>query len=312
MTIVQLEYIVALDTYRHFATASEKCFVTQPTLSMQVQKLEDELGVKLFDRSKQPVVPTQTGTEIIAQARKILKEAAELKQIVSNRKGEVAGELRVGIIPTLAPYLLPLFISSFLKHYPKVKISITEQTTEKIIELLKKGSLDTAVMATPLHDNAIQEQPLFYEQFKVYVSKNEKLYKRKYVLPLDIDPGKLWLLEEGHCMRSQVINICELKKKGGNAGNFEYEAGSVETLKKMVERNDGITILPELSVLDLNAAQRKMVRDFTAPVPVREISLVTHRDYVKKSLVDALKGEILKAVPLHIEKIRKQKVIDID
>jgi LysR family hydrogen peroxide-inducible transcriptional activator len=312
MTLVQLEYIVALDTYRHFITASEKSFVTQPTLSMQVQKLEEELGMKIFDRSKKPLVPTQAGAEVIAQARRILQEAARMKQLVSASKGEVEGDLRVGIIPTVAPYLLPLFINKFLHRYPKVKLTVSEQTTAEIIQNLKKGLIDAAVLVTPLNDPSINEHPMFYEKLLVYVSKEEKLFRKKYILAKDIEPDKLWLLEEGHCMRSQIVNLCELKKKSRSHGNFEYEAGSIETLKKMVERNGGITILPELATLDMHASQKKMIREFAAPTPVREVSLVTHRDYIKKNLIDAFRSEIVNIIPEGFEKSKKQRVIDID
>jgi LysR family hydrogen peroxide-inducible transcriptional activator len=297
MTLVQLEYIIAVDTWRHFATAAAKCFVTQPTLSMQIQKLEEELGVRLFDRSKVPVVPTVEGVEIIQQARVILKEAERLGEIVRERKGEMVGELRLGILPTLAPYLLPLFLNGFLQQYPGIRLTITELTTEAMVERLKKNLVDAGVLATPLHEPGIFEQPLFYEEFVVYVAPTETAYKKRYVLADDIDVRRLWLLEEGHCMRSQIMHLCELKTKVQGEHSFDYEAGSIETLKKMVEMHNGITILPELALADLTAEQQKMVRHFKAPVPVREVSLVTHRNFVKKRILEALQQEILHAVP---------------
>lgn len=297
MTLVQLEYIVAVDTWRHFATAAAKCYVTQPTLSMQIQKLEEELGVRLFDRSKVPVVPTVEGMEIIQQARVILKEAERLGEIVRERKGEMVGELRLGILPTLAPYLLPLFLNSFLQHYSSVRLRITELTTEAIIERLKRNLLDAGLLATPLHEPGIFEQPLFYEEFVVYVSPAEPAYRKRYVLADDLDVRHLWLLEEGHCMRSQIMHLCELKTRVQGEDHLHYEAGSIETLKKMVEMHNGVTILPELAMADLTAQQQKLVRHFKAPVPVREVSLVTHRNFVKKRLLEALREQILQAIP---------------
>jgi LysR family hydrogen peroxide-inducible transcriptional activator len=297
MTLVQLEYIIAVDTWRHFAAAAAKCFVTQPTLSMQIQKLEEELGVRLFDRSKVPVVPTVEGVEIIQQARVVLKEAERLGEIVRERKGEMVGELRLGILPTLAPYLLPLFLNSFLQQYPSIRLRITELTTEAIVERLKKNLLDAGLLATPLHEPGILEQPLFYEEFAVYVSPVEPAYKKRYVLADDIDARHLWLLEEGHCMRSQIMHLCELRTRVQGEKNVHYEAGSIETLKKMVEMYNGITILPELALADLTAHQQKMVRHFKAPVPVREISLVTHRNFVKQRILEALRQAILHSVP---------------
>ena len=297
MTLIQLEYVIAIDTWRHFATAAAKCFVTQPTLSMQVQKLEEELGVRLFDRSKVPVVPTAEGVEVIQQARVVLQEAERLGEIVRQRQGEMVGELRIGILPTLAPYLLPLFLNSFLSQYPGIRLKITELTTEAIAERLKKNLLDAGLLATPLHDPGLFEQPLFYEAFVVYVSPAEPAYKKRYVLADDIDVRHLWLLEEGHCMRSQIMHLCELKTRVYGESNFQYEAGSIETLKKMVEMHNGLTILPELALADLSARQQKLVRQFKAPVPVREVSLVTHRNFVKQRLLGVLREAILQAVP---------------
>jgi LysR family hydrogen peroxide-inducible transcriptional activator len=297
MTITQLEYIVAIDTHRHFAMAAKQCFITQPTLSMQVQKLEEILGSKIFDRSKQPVIPTEIGEEIIKQARIILNEVKKIDQLISDKQGILKGELKIGIIPTLAPYLLPLFLQPFLKKYPDVTIKVKEMTTDIIVEKLKTGRIDAGLLVTPLQETSIKEYPLFYEELVAYVSKKNAAYKKHYVLADDIDLKELWLLEEGHCFRSQIINLCELKKQTKEQSNFEYEAGSVETLRKMVEMNNGVTILPELATLDFSARQLNMIRHFKSPAPVREVSLVTHRDFIKKKLIDVLKEEIIAILP---------------
>lgn len=304
MTLIQLKYVVAVDNLRHFAEAAEYCHVTQPTLSMQLHKLEQELGIKLFDRSKQPVIPTENGKEVIAQARKILAEADVLQNIVDGRHGGHSGELKVGIIPTLAPYLLPLFVQSFTQKYPKVKLTVHEMTTEAIITRLREGRLDVAILVTPLNQKGISEQVLFYEKLMAYVSRKNSLYKKQYLLSKDIDPRKLWLLEEGHCFRSQIMNLCELQKAGREGSLFEYEAGSIETLRRLVELNDGITILPELATMDLHSSQLQLLRQFKHPTPMREVSLVVHRDFVKKKLVEIFKKEIIASIP---EKIKKNK-----
>ena len=311
MTITQLEYIIALDNHRHFATAADSCFVTQPTLSMQVQKLEDELNSKLFDRSKQPVIPTEIGEEIILQARKIIHEVKIMEQLIKDKQGLFQGELRIGIIPTLAPYLLPLFLQNFLNKYPDIRIKVKEMTTDTIIENLKSGKIDAGLLVTPLQDNSIKEYPLFYEELVAYVSKKNTAFKKTYVLADDIDLKELWLLEEGHCFRSQIVNLCELKKLSKHQSHFEYEAGSVETLRKMVEMNNGVTILPEMATLDFTVKQMNMVRHFKAPVPVREVSLATHRDYVKKKLVDVLKQEIMSAIPNKIRLNKNENLVKI-
>ena len=311
MTTVQLEYVVAVDTYRSFVTAADKCFVTQPTLSMQIQKLEDELGVKIFDRSKLPVVPTEIGMAVIAQGRVILKESARIREIIADQKKEIQGTLKVGIIPTLAPYLLPRVLTSFMKKYPKVKLEVWEYSTEQIITLLKQEQLDCGLLATPLHNQHLEEHPLFYETFVVFTAKSNKLSEKKMILPEDLETKDIWLLNEGHCMRNQVLNICRDKFSMGEFRNLEYNTGSVETLKRMVELNEGYTILPELSLQDLSAKQMNMVRFFKAPEPVREISLVTHRYFIKQGVIEAFKKEILANVPEKMKVKKTKKVIDI-
>lgn len=311
MTFVQLEYIVAVDTYRHFATAAGHCFVTQPTLSMQVQKLEEELGIKIFDRSKQPVIPTEAGAALIEQARKILAEKDHIKEIVQSRKGILTGELRIGIIPTLAPYLLPLFVQTFTQRYPQIKLVVNELTTENVVARLREGRIDVGILVTPLQENGIREHVLFYEELLVYVSRKNTAYKKQYMLPQDIDPNKLWLLEEGHCFRSQIVKLCELRKASKEGSHFDYEAGSLETLRRMVELNDGITILPELAAMDLTRRQSQLIRYFKRPAPMREVSLIVHRDFVKQRLVQALKEEIIRAVPEKLRHNKNQHIVPI-
>lgn len=311
MTFIQLEYIVALDRYRHFASAASHCFVTQPTLSMQVHKLEEELGIKIFDRSKQPVIPTEAGAEVIEQAKRIITAKEQMHEMVNSRKGVISGELKVGIIPTLAPYLLPLFVYQFTRKYPNVRLIINEMMTDLIISRLREGSIHAGILVTPLQEYGIKEDVLFYEELLVYVSKRNDSLKKNYVLAQDIDPDKLWLLEEGHCFRSQIMNLCELQKASKEGHSFEYEAGSIETLRRMVELTDGVTILPELATMDLNIKQQQQLRQFKRPAPMREVSLVVHRDFVKKRLIEILKKEIIAAVPEKIKKNKNSHVLPI-
>lgn len=311
MTITQLEYIVAVDTYRSFVLAAEKCFVTQPTLSMQVQKLEDTLGVKLFDRSKQPVTPTEIGTEIISQARILLSESEKIKEIITDRKKELSGELKVGIIPTIAPYILPKILHGFIEKYPAVKLVVWEQTTEQIIHELKLGMIDCGILSTPLHENNLTELPVFYENFVAYVSKNSNLSKKKTISPDDIDMEEIWVLNEGHCMREQVLNICQRRKATQGFKHFEYNTGSVETLKRMVDQNNGATILPELALADLTDKQLDKVRYFKSPEPAREVSIVIQRNFLKRRMIEALKNEILDFLPKRMKTKKKKEVMDI-
>lgn len=311
MTLQQFEYIIAVDNHRHFARAAQSCFVTQPTLSMMLHKLEEELGVIIFDRSKQPVLPTEIGLLVIEQARKILKETSQLREIIENEKESLSGELRVGIIPTLAPYLLPLFLKKFSEKYPLIKLFIFELTTENIVHKLKKDLLDIGIMATTSNDAALSESPLFKEEFVVYAAKNETVLEKKYLLPTDIDVNRLVLLEEGHCMRAQVINLCELRQISNQMSNIFYESGSIETLKNLIEMHTGITILPELSLRNFTEEQFENIRYFKEPAPVREISLVTNQAFVKKRLAEALRTEIIDNLPVGFVNSKSKKTISI-
>ena len=311
MTITQLEYIVAVDTYKSFVLAAEKCFVTQPTLSMQVQKLEDMLGVKIFDRTRQPIVPTEVGMEIIAQARIMLGESYKIKEIVTDRQKELTGELKVGIIPTIAPYLLPRIIARFVEEYPQVKLVVWEQNTENIIQQLKLGTIDCGILSTPLHESSLTEIPVFYENFVAYASKSSKLYKKKTITPEDIDVEELWVLDEGHCMREQVLNICQRRRSTKGFQHFEYNTGSVDTLKRMVDQNNGATILPELALDDLSEKQLDRIRYFKSPEPAREVSIVIQRNFLKRRMIEALKNEILHFIPKKLKSKKKKEVMDI-
>lgn len=310
MTLTQLEYIVALDTYRHFVLAAEKCFVTQPTLSMQIQKLEDELGIKIFDRTKQPVMPTELGMTIIEQARVTLREAGRIQEMIDDQKDRMTGELRIGVIPTLAPYILPPLFQRIREKYPQLTLVIKESITEDVLHDLKTNTLDCGIVVTPLKDASIKEHVLFYEELFVYVSRKNKLYDKKYVLANEIDPDQLWLLEEGHCFRSQVLNLCELRKYSDL--HVKYETGNIETLKRMVDNTDGITILPELAVMEFSKSQLKFVKKLKEPSPAREVSLVTHRDHIKTKLINTLREEILDIVPKQMQKLYSKKVVDIN
>jgi LysR family hydrogen peroxide-inducible transcriptional activator len=312
MNIQQLEYIIAVDTYRHFSTAAEKCFITQPTLSMMIHKLEEELDVKIFDRSKQPVTPTDIGVEIIEQAKKVIMETKRMGELVQEWKGEIKGELRLGVIPTIAPYLLPLFLGELTRSYPNLRIKISELTTASIIAKLEKQQLDAGILATPLSNAAIKTIPLFYERFFIYTSPLYPASPSKLFKMSEINTDKLWLLEEGHCLRSQVLNLCDLKKPDNQSFNIDYEAGSIETLKRMVEINEGVTIVPELALDIFTPEQKKNLRYFEPPVPGREIGIVTYRHFVKEKLISALKNQILAKIPDEMKNPERLSVTRID
>lgn len=312
MTLQQLEYIVALDNCRSFSVAAELCHVTQPSLSLMVQKLEAELGIKLFDRSKQPITPTEVGVRIIAQARQILHESQKLHQLAQDQYAKLNGELRIAIIPTLSPYLIPLFIRAFTESHPDVQLHISEQPTAVIMQQLKKDTIDIGIMATPLNDEKLIEAPIFMEEFFVYAPQEVSILEKQYLLAGDINPNRLLLLEEGHCIRTQVINLCALQKAQGAVSNFTYETGSLETLRRIVEKNGGMTILPELALLDLNEERMAFVRFFKEPAPAREISLVTHRTNSRPRMQAALRKTILDNLPPQLLEKRTTQRISLD
>jgi LysR family transcriptional regulator, hydrogen peroxide-inducible genes activator len=305
MTITQLEYVVAVATYKSFVAAAEKCFVTQPTLSMQIQKLEEELGVKLFDRNKHPIAITAMGEAIVAQARIALSECEKIHEIIQNQQGAIGGTFRFAVIPTVAPYVIPGLLERYVTNYPLVKLQVKELETNQIIKALRNNEIDAALVSTPLEENGLKEYPLFYEPFVGYFAEDEKVLSKKLVTPDDIDLSRIWLLNEGHCMRNQIINLCsEQVQKLQAEKPFRYESSNVETLRKMVDKNGGMTVLPELATFEFNEDQQDRLRYFEDPEPVREIGLVTIDHFVKLTLLQSLMDEILSLVP---EKMRVQK-----
>lgn len=297
MNFQQLEYILAVDATRQFVAAAAKRNVTQATLSMMVKKLEEELGVQLFDRSRSPVMPTEVGLKVLEAAREILRARERLLDVVAEEAGTCQGDLRIGIIPTLAPYLLPLFLTDFLEAHPGVNLQVNELTTEEIMARLYRQDIDAGILAVPLHDNSLREQHLFFEEFVVYAPGTSTLMKKKYILAGDIDINRLWLLQEGHCLREQVINLCELKRRERAMHQLDFAAGSLETLRRLVEANQGITILPNLALREMTPKQLAHIRRFRPPAPVREIGLVTYRHALKANLISALSASIVASLP---------------
>lgn len=309
MTLVQLEYIVALDTHRHFAIAAANCFVTQPTLSMQIQKLEDSLGVQLFDREKHPIEPTAIGSKVILQARHILSESKKIAEIISDEKNEIAGDITLGVIPTLAPYVIPLFVSSFMEKYPKVNLKVSEQVSESLIELLKNEKVDIGLIVTPVNDDSLTEYPMFYEEFFAYVSHHHKLFKERSIDPSTLDTEGLWILNEGHCFRNQTLDICNISEPNSYSKRLKYESGSLETLKRLVDKQGGFTLLPELVSYDLDKNDRSKLRQFQEPIPTREVSLLTKKSFLKKKIVEAIHTEILDNLPATLISRKKGRIV---
>jgi len=295
MTIQQLEYILAVDKYRHFGHAADACFVTQPTLSAQISKLERELEIIIFDRSKMPVIPTELGAAVLSQAKKVVTESKGIYEMIASLKGDVSGVIKLGIIPTLAPYLLPLFIRRFLERYPNVQLEVEEMVTEEVVRKMRNDELDMGIVVTPLAEQGILEKPMFYEKFYVYLSKDHHLLHKKKLELSDIINEDLWVLQQGHCFRDQVLNLCDQAKF--QRMNFHYESGSLEGLKNLVNKYQGITLLPELATMELNDEETSRLRPFKNEEPVREISIILTRTYLKQKLVQLLFQEITASIP---------------
>jgi LysR family hydrogen peroxide-inducible transcriptional activator len=306
MTITQLEYILAVEKYKHFGKAAQACAVTQPTLSMQLQKVEEELGIIIFDRSKNPILTTLEGRQVVEQAKTVLREFKKIFSIVESSKNEIRGDFRLGVIPTLAPYVIPLFAANFVKKYPEVNLKIEEFKTEEMIELLGKDELDAGLLVTPLAGESFIERVLFHEPFFVFASKDHPLLKKTKLKDRDLDINDVWLLNEGHCFRQQVLNLCKLSKDFGHHGNLEFESGNLETLKNMVLNSAGYTLLPQLAVLNLSNENKKLVREFLGPVPTREVSLVHNRLFLKEKIITALEESIIEHLPKELSSLKKK------
>lgn len=287
MTITQLKYVLAVAEHQNFTKAAEKTFVTQPTLSMQIQKLEEELDILIFDRSKKPIELTAVGRKIVNQAKSIVNEADRMQDVVDQEKGFIGGEFRLGIIPTVMPTLLPMFLKTFTVKYPKVLLKIEELATDEIIGKLNEGHLDAAIAATPLHQPKIKERPLYYEPFVGYVPEEHRLFAKSQIERSDLDIDDILLLEDGHCFRDGVINLCKSSKLNKD-DSFQLESGSFETLIKLSHEGLGMTLLPYLHTLDISEGQKKHLKYFPEPSPAREVSLIYNKSELKMQIINAM------------------------
>lgn len=302
MTIQQIEYVLAVNKYRHFAKAAEHCNVTQPTLSAMIQKLEDELEAKIFDRNTQPVSVTEIGKKIIEQAKHITEYFSKIKDIVLEEKKTVEGVFKLAVLPTIAPYLLPRFFPNMMLKYPKLDIRVIEMKTSQIAKALKEGEVDAAIIANEIKDSMFINNILFYEEFFVYTSRKERIFEKERVKTTDITGERLWLLDEGHCFRDQMIKFCKLEKVRLN--QIAYSLGSMETFMRMVESGKGITFIPQLAIEQFSDEQKEMVRPFAIPTPTRPIVLVTKNNFIKYSILNEINNEISNSIPIEFKKLK--------
>lgn len=307
MTLQQLEYILAVNQFRHFAKAAEYCRVTQPTLSAMIQKLEEELDTRIFDRSQQPVCPTPVGILIIEQAQKILVQANRIKNIIEEEKHSLTGTFKLGILPTVAPYLLPRFFPQLMKKYPDLDIRVIEMKTNDIKKALQTGEIDAGIVASLAGMEELQQTPLFYEQFFVYVSRKDILFNSEVIRTSDLNGEQLWLLDEGHCFRDQLMRFCQMKS--ARASQLAYHLGSMETFMRMVESGKGVTFIPELAVLQLGDAQKELVRSFAIPCPTRQVVLLTNKNFIRHTLLEVLVKEIKLSVPKEMLSLKATQAV---
>ena len=298
MTLQQLEYVMAVYRCKHFARAADYCDVTQPTLSSMIQKLEDELGIRIFDRRHKPIEPTKSGMAVIEEARKVLRNARRLKERVAEEQQSLSGTFNIGILPTVAPYLLPRFFPQLMNRHPDLDLRVTEMKTEDIKLALRRGDLDTGIISRVENLDETEIHTLFYEQFFAYVSKNDALFDISSIKTSDLTGEYLWLLEEGHCFSTQLIKFCDLKE--ANRSKRSYNLGSIETFMRIVESGKGVTFIPELATLQLNDNQRQLLKPFALPIPTREIIMITSPDFVRTALRDRLIDIIRESVPQHM------------
>ena len=291
MTITQLKYVLAVAEHKNFTLAADKCFVTQPTLSMQIQKIEEELNIQIFDRTKKPIQLTDIGQKIVNQAKNIVNEADRIQDIVEQQKGFIGGEFRLGIIPTIMPTLLPMFLNNFIKKYPKVKLIIEELNTDEIITKLNNGHLDAAIAATPLQEEKIKEIVLYFEPFVAYIPESHQHYQKQEIEVADLNLDEILLLQDGHCFRDGILNLCKNNSRN-EINHFQIESGSFETLIKLADEGLGTTLLPYLHTLDLKDSDKTKLRHFKEPKPAREVSLIFPKSELKIHIIDALRSTI--------------------
>ena len=295
MSLQQLEYIIAVDECRHFARAAEQCRVTQPTLSAMIQKLEDELGARIFDRNRQPIAPTAVGELVIKQARETLRQSKTIQEVVFEEKASLGGVFRLGILPTIAPYLLPRFFPQLMSKYKGLDIQVAEMKTKDIKQALIDGKIDAGILAQIDGLDDYYQTPLLYEQYFAYVSQGSGLFDNKLVRTSDLAGEQLWLLDEGHCFRDQLLRFCQLKS--AQVSQLAYRLGSMETFMRMVESGKGVTFIPELAVEQLGESQKQLVRPFAIPVPTRQLVMITNKTFIRETLLKALVNDIQKCVP---------------
>lgn len=308
ISLTQMEYVLSVAKWGHFAKAAEACSVTQPTLSMQIQKLEEDLDVVIFDRGKKPILATDIGKKLIQQMQSILQEARRIEGLVETHEANQAeGKLTLGVIPTISPYLLPRLLPVLEKTYPRLHLKIQELQTEVILESLEHDEIDVGLLAIPVRDSKMHEFALYFEPLSLLCPSDHEYAQKKKMKAHTLKTEDLWLLEEGHCFRDQVLDICSTKKNKP-VRTYDFESGNLETLKNLVSLYGGYTLVPQLATDHLRPST--VLIPFERPIPARQIGLAFRREHYKIRLIEALGDCILSCLPDDLRKLR-QKDLDI-
>jgi LysR family hydrogen peroxide-inducible transcriptional activator len=310
ISLIQIQYLIALNEHRNFIKAADASFVTQPTLSMQMKKLEEELGVIIFDRSHQPIEPTPIGKKIIEQAKIIFAETGRIENILKEFTGEISGTLKIGVLPTIANSLIPRLISEVSKRYPELRLTIKEDLTDNIISDLEANKLDVGIVATPLHNSGLIERPLYLEKFRIYAKSTHPSYAHNSWNAEDLLNDKLWLLSEGNCFRTQTLNLCALPDEKLNHMALNYESGSLQTLKKLVDLEGGATIMPEWEAGELDDESLNNLRAFKDDGAAREVGLIYSKFYAKEAILNKLEEMIKASLPKYVSENKNLQIVE--
>lgn len=312
MTFAQLQYVEVVSRLRSFSKASKELHITQPALTLQIKKLEEELGFSIFNRTKMPLVITKEGEVFLKRAIQIIRLVDDLYDVAIELEEEISGTLNIGAIPTIAPYLTPVFMENLHKEYPKLRLSIKEQLTEEIITSVKNGEIDAGIIATPVQAKGVEFRTLFYEKFFLYVSDRSPFYKRESINLNEIDLSELWYLNEGNCFQNQVNAICEISNRISEKQNFRYQSNSIESLRYIVEYRGGMTFIPELATLTVSSEKEEMVKTLHGIQPVREISMVTAKFVSKQKLLDAFLEILMSNIPKGMKSVNNNMIVNTD
>lgn len=310
MTLLQLTYVLELNRSQSFSLAASRLSISQPALSLQIGKLEEELEMKIFKRTAQKVIPTSEGEIFIEKASELIQLSENLKDLPFELEERPEGELKIGVIPTLAPYWLPLFLDNFSHSYPHIRLTVLELKTEEVIIELKNGTIDVGFISTPIKSAGLVIKNLFYEKFYLYVSESHKLFEKPFVDIAKVDLKEMWYLQEGNCFQNQVNSVCSFAKEPHKEQNLVYLSNSIESLCKVVDNVGGITFIPELATLAIDSEKEELIKSIKPYTPIREISMITTKFSKGDRLVALLLEKAMEVIPHRMKLKPESKPLD--